>query len=83
MTLKTELEDAKAEVAKLEAEIAALPAELIGKTENEMVDLWHKITGYFGGNVPALPVPPPMEIDLKPDAVADSPATEQGESNVS
>ena len=56
MSLQSELEAAKAVVANIESEIAALPNSIAGKTEDELVAIYHAITGYFRGAVPA-PVP--------------------------
>ena len=53
MGLLADLAAAKAEVTRIEGEIAALPSEIVGKTEAEMVAIWHSITTYFGGTVPA------------------------------
>ena len=65
MGLQADLEAAKAEVVKIEAEIAALPAYIIGKTEQELADLYHAITAYFNGSVPA---PTLVAEDLKDPA---------------
>jgi len=41
--------DLDQKVTKLEAELTALPAELVGKADNEVAALYHKIVAYFGG----------------------------------
>ena len=40
------------EVARLLAELEALPTDLVGKTEAELVAIWHAIQKYFNGTVP-------------------------------
>lgn len=56
MSLQDDLTAARAEVAKIEAEIAALPETVAGKTEDELVAIWHAIKAYFKGDVPEQPV---------------------------
>lgn len=64
MSLQTELDAAKAEVARIEAEIKQLPETLIGKTEKELAIIYHSIAKYFRWNVPAI------AIEAEPVAVA-------------
>jgi len=52
MSITSELEAAKLEVAKLEAELAALPEGFITKSEAELASIYHAITAFFRGNVP-------------------------------
>jgi hypothetical protein len=56
MSLQNDLDTAKAEVARIESEIAAMPATIVGKTEDELVAIWHAIKSYFKGDVPEHPV---------------------------
>ena len=61
MSLQTELDAAKAEVARIEAEIKQLPETLIGKTENELAIIYHSIAKYFKWNVPVPVIETPVE----------------------
>jgi predicted nucleic acid-binding Zn-ribbon protein len=56
MSLKDQLDAAKAEVARIEAEMESLPEVIKNKTEEELSDIFHAIRHYFGGQDPA-PIP--------------------------
>jgi hypothetical protein len=66
MNLQDELNAARAEVIRLEAEVAALPGIIAGKTESELVQVYHAIVSFFRGSVPAPAVVEVAAVDAKP-----------------
>ena len=62
--LRAELAAAETEAATVQTELANLHPSLIGKTEDEILSIYHAAERYFRGSLPGTatsPVPVPVE----------------------